>query len=358
MDTPVLRFAPFGTGGRNQIAHEINVARNYRETALSRRSTIERALNAIPADTIEAVGTKHAAERDVKNFTFLKNIIRVVQTHELERPARQNAIAEYEANYDRYTKQLIELQARLAKQADGDKTFTQAQLDQIMARIPDTKATGDGETLILKFDNVIMSPDTNHYININGGDPVNIHLGTVTARVNISVGELNITGTVNRNGGWGDRCHPHVLSGNKPCLGGFEGTLYDAYQKADIEVIALIIRMFLSQANVNDGAGSAWTRWMPKNIRDHITGENRSWYVNNGKLIRYTNYTVHEDGTGSIGDTEVGLFSSAISIESRNIDHAALWDHIGETSEEAKQEILNFIGTSPVHILYPSRRVL
>lgn len=52
-----------------------------------------------------------------------------------------------------------------------------------------------------------------------------------------------------------DKPHPHIMSGDGPCLGDFGGPYTEALHEQDFETVATILRMFLETFDIDDSAG-------------------------------------------------------------------------------------------------------
>lgn len=299
MSTPVLSFAPFGTQGRRSLNLELErTIANRRRVKFNIEAT-QAQIDSIPESTINAVGDARFIDRkpEVVEWPFLGEVLSIVKDHHVNLPRRREVLANLQNTYRRHVNDIVSLQRQIAKGNDGDKHFTQTELDKIMERVPNTTAKGlGGDLLQLTFSDVWMTPDHNPYYNVNKGQRPAIKLADVTALVHLSGGSVTMTSDTLVEGKFGRQAHPHLISRSNPCLGGFEGTFYDACQKVDIEVIALVIRMWLSQANNGDAAGKYWYRWMKHDVFIPEI-QNYYWYVGNLELRSFVNYTVTDGVT-------------------------------------------------------------
>lgn len=299
MSTPVLSFAPFGTQGRQSLNSELErTIANRRRVTFNIEAT-QAQIDSIPESTINAVGDARFIDRkpEVVEWPFLSEVLHIVRDHHVNLPRRRATLADLQDSYRRYVNDIVSLQRQIAKGNDGDKHFTQTELDKIMERVPNTTAKGlGGDLLQLTFSDVWMTPDQNPYYNVNKGQRPAIKLADVTALVHLHAGSVTMTSDTLVEGGFGSQAHPHLMSRSNPCLGGFEGTFYDACQKVDIEVIALVLRMWLSQANNGDAAGKYWPRWMKHDI---YIPQMQSYYqsVGNLELRSFINYTITDGVT-------------------------------------------------------------
>lgn len=55
--------------------------------------------------------------------------------------------------------------------------------------------------------------------------------------------------------------HPHILNDHIPCLGDFSGPMTEAIVECDWETVATLSRLFMSQIDSRDSAGSHWSHY-------------------------------------------------------------------------------------------------
>lgn len=264
---PTLDFQPFGAGSLGEIRHEISNTTIRRSQVSTTLTNLRRSIDAFNPELAMAVHVNPAQNLDDVFGSLAPILTPIVNSIRAEAAAHARHVQCYaheEETYNALSQALVGLNQKLARYTARAVRMTQSDVNAALAKVPGVRgeilAT---DTVLLIFKDIVMTPDYNQYANINNGERVSLYLGDINASVNLSEGSLHITSEDLREGGFGARAHPHILSYDKPCLGGFEGTYYDACQKADIEVIALVLRMFLQQASSEDIAGRYWTRWMP-----------------------------------------------------------------------------------------------
>ena len=171
----------------------------------------------------------------------------------------------------------------LERLGDGVTVFTKQSVKEQLADLPSindkTICVGEndnyGPFVRWSFEGLMMRPDENNMQNINFGDDVAIPLEPLT--VTCFLNDNNCTIVPKRGGkrfrGYGDNmvAHPHILDGNRPCLGDFAGPFTEAMDDKDFATVAVILESFLSQAAVNDAAGSHWYKWIDADITSYTS---------------------------------------------------------------------------------------
>lgn len=264
-----LRFIPFGTPVSSDPERELRTVIQNRENLKRHMDEDATALARINTGVIDAIGSVPVNER--RNLgacrAVLWDIIRDACNTSFARSRLLECMERDGQQYATYAEKLVELHKQLAGAKSPYRELTQDNVNTALLKVPDTTAEIVGaENIVFTFNKVFMTPDRNPYSNLNNGGKVNVPLPPITALVNLPNATINLDSSDKRAGGFGKQAHPHALSEGRPCLGGFEGVYYDACQKADIEVIALALRMFLEQANNGDTAGREWAAWLPMKI--------------------------------------------------------------------------------------------
>jgi hypothetical protein len=298
-----LRFIPFGTPTSRDPERELRTVTQNRENLKLHMDETATALARINTGVIDAIGSVPVNER--RNLgacrAVLWDIIRDTCNASRERRRLLESMEREGQQYAAYAAKLVDLHKQLAEAKSPYRELTQDNVNAALLKVPDTTAEiVDAENIRFTFNKVFMTPDRNPYTNLNNGGKVSVPLPPITAFVNLPNATINLDSSDKRTGGFGKQAHPHALSEGRPCLGGFEGVYYDACQKADIEVIALALRMFLEQANNGDTAGREWAAWLPMKILCSCEG---LWAHRVGSVIieKFKTYRIDSLGRAYIG---------------------------------------------------------
>jgi hypothetical protein len=112
---------------------------------------------------------------------------------------------------------------------------------------------------------IYLTPNENPYLWINDGKPISIALADIKITIELLTSQVVITAydisdTTARPYVWNNNhnVHPHILSGNKPCLGDWGGPIMEAISEYDWATVSGMFTLFLSNAYNSDGAGKSW----------------------------------------------------------------------------------------------------
>lgn len=119
------------------------------------------------------------------------------------------------------------------------------------------------------FSGLTMTPDRNPYSYIQDGARPHIPLADVLVHLYPKTGNIALKFADKKqqddypgfymgvkNGA--PRVHPHVLSGDEPCLGNFKTAITEALHEHDWATVAGILKMYLETAADSDEAGRGW----------------------------------------------------------------------------------------------------
>lgn len=144
------------------------------------------------------------------------------------------------------------------------------QIDENSVFITQTTGVNVSQTLgFVHFNvhDVIMTPDRNPFQNLNFGQPFGISLPKMKVSLALETGKLRIINAYSQPSNTrpaysgSNVCHPHVLTGNEPCLGDFAGPVAESLAELDFETFGYLLIEFLSQAAHDDSAGQYWWKW-------------------------------------------------------------------------------------------------
>lgn len=174
--------------------------------------------------------------------------------------------------YDQLS-QLKEKEQRLRPKAyvSLSKKDVQNNLKDIKSIVQDSICIGtyaNGKAFIrFRYEGLAFSPNVNEYEAINRGRNVTIPLLPIQCELTLGDNNVKLSaprGIESQIDGYSgnNTMHPHILSGNIPCLGDFGGPVIEAAQDLDFKTFATLIELFLSQAAADDPAGATWYRWV------------------------------------------------------------------------------------------------
>lgn len=178
-----------------------------------------------------------------------------------------------------------------------------------------------GHFIRWRYENIVMKPDINPFINVNFGGEVAINLPPAIVQIYPGDNSVKIMPMRNRPRHTGfahNVCHPHVLGNNNPCLGDYAGPVVEAISEGHLETVASLLELFLSGAADSDAAGKHWYRWL---FDDDTLDSTYREYDGKWKLVsfavddngaRQLQYFVQEDG-----QTNVYVFKSKEELDAK-----------------------------------------
>lgn len=272
----------------------------------------------------------------------------------------QNSVNNLSSALGQYRDTLNDTQQKLSELSSTSVVITKESLKRDLSSVesvnPRTIVVGEdthGIFVRWRYDNIVMIPSENPFINLNEGQQIKIHMPPIITAFYLYSRKVIVTAPRNgkRHRGMNSNLvvHPHILSGNSPCLGDYQGPINEAIDDKDWQTLAGLMEMFLSGAANNDPAGKLWYRWL---INNPDSGEfNRaSKYLettdstfpilaNHTLSSFHACYTYSNDADRNIGYTK---YINVLDFEERlhrTVDPAAFT----EEEEEESEEVLSLV---------------
>jgi len=120
---------------------------------------------------------------------------------------------------------------------------------------------GGNPTIHIFFKDLYLTPDINIYKNIVDKS---FKLVPIEAIVYLRSNRVKLRPCSSEqlpSGYSSTRVHPHVLSGDEPCLGDFLNSVVITNQAFQFDALATVLQCFLEQAFNADDAGKHWPKW-------------------------------------------------------------------------------------------------
>lgn len=273
-----ITFYPLGSGPDENLETRINAlagqqreAENMMEGREEAVHNAEQAVAVAQEWKIDVVKTNlNRGDYTHIHKMFAENLVSAFHSEDSKLVENIRILNTLQAQYKARAEELVHLRRQFAETKNtGQYTLSRETLNELLGAVPHIKPDS-GEvvegttTAFWTYSGVMMKPDKCTYSNIHKES--RIPLSDITFSIDLQNGNMSFDTEgpkyVTMNTQW-TTCHPHVLSGGKPCLGGFEFNVMEALEQGDVQLLAVLIGMFLAQANNDDGAGQHWPKWVP-----------------------------------------------------------------------------------------------
>lgn len=219
---------------------------------------------------------------------------------------KNHRIQTYTTLRQRRARELAEYQQLLERTQNSDKIIKLPDVKQALKPLPNVKnknvsfGTKNGKQYLrFSYTGITCTPNSNKFININGGEEVSFSLRDISVYVYpaqnkiVCLPKRGETSLAPIGYADGHRVHPHIIDSNEPCLGDFGSALFEALDEQDFETFATVFQLFLESADANDAAGRTWPRFLlHKDINQVHQYESQCFEIPPPLRTQYKAYTI------------------------------------------------------------------